>query len=208
MVLQVQRRVFKQIHPSKVRSSITCADCGRPRCIFAKLLPSATMLDSLDAYTRSVEYTCGAPLFGEHVTRVKATHDITAELKLLNPGVQTPRFYVEEQMNCSDNMELCYYNYAGYRGRVEFRHVCALCGNGPDQSTLLCETELGKLAGQTPLPLCTACHTDGTPPVFVKWADRGRTKKKAENGLAAENVTRWVAAAKVPYCNMQYLSRQ
>ena len=95
------------------------------------------------------------------------------------------KLYVKENMDCKDRMELYYYNYGGLRGRAEFNHVCAICGKGPEQSPLLTEGELGKPEGRTPLPLCTACHTDGVKPVCVKCADQasvelGRKEKKQE----------------------------
>ena len=57
--------------------------------------------------------------------------------------------------------------------------------SGPEQSSLLTEGELGKPEGRTPLPLCTACHSNGVKPICVKRADQasvelGRKEKKQE----------------------------
>ena len=53
----------KELHPSKVRDTICCSECGRPRCIFAKTKPTDALLRKLDAYFENVNYTCGDPLF-------------------------------------------------------------------------------------------------------------------------------------------------
>ena len=63
--------------------------------------------------------------------------------------------------------------------------MCARCGNGPDDSPLLGEKELGLPEGKTPLPLCTVCHTANKAPVLVNRADQatkelGRKEKKAD----------------------------
>ena len=63
--------------------------------------------------------------------------------------------------------------------------MCAQCGNGPYDSPLLGEKELGLPEGKTPLPLCTVCHTANKAPVLVNRADQatkelGRKEKKAD----------------------------
>ena len=169
----------KELHPSKVRSNIVCAECGRPRCIFAKNSPGAKLLEALDVYVEGVEYSCGAPLFGEGATGIEKT--------------LADKFYVKENLDCKEPMELNYYNYGGLRGRAEFNHVCAICGNGPEQSPLLSERELGTPEGRTPLPLCHVCYANDKKPVLVKRADqatanleRKEKKQEAKKAIAAE----------------------
>ena len=71
-----------------MRGVITCAECNRPRCIFAKTAPGKREIAAIDSYASEVEYSCGAPLFSEDATG--------AEAKLAD------KFYIEENISCDD----------------------------------------------------------------------------------------------------------
>ena len=151
-----QKDKAKELHPSKVRATVICDGCGRPRIIFAKLKPSQAQLKKLDAYLESVSYKCGDALFTEGV---EGSDRKLAEI-----------FYMAEYLTCRDDMQRAYFNYGGLGGREEFEHVCARCGNGPEESPLIDKATLAAAAtaGKMALPLCSEC--------FEAWKG-GNTKK-------------------------------
>ena len=67
-------------------------------------------------------------------------------------------------------MELNYFNYGGVRGRTEFKHVCARCGNAPEESPLIDQSTLSasETAGKVALPLCTDCFYGGATFVLLR----------------------------------------
>ena len=157
-MLQTAADKKKELHPSKVRAVIICDECKRPRCIFAKTQPGVKQLGTLDAYTELAIFTCGSPLF---------SNDVDEDLKPL-----AEKFYNRERLSCRDDMELQYFNYGGLRGRSEFDHVCARCGQSDAESDLLVLpadfVKLGvNLQGKTPLPLCLDCKGKKLQPVLV-----------------------------------------
>ena len=163
----------KELHPSKVRAVCCCDECGRPRCIFSKTKPSEAQLRKLTAYLEGVNYVCGDNLFPESVEgNDKKLADV---------------FYNTEAITCRNDMELCYFNYGGLRGREEFEHVCARCGNAPEESPLVDLKQLSAQVtkGKVPLPLCVACVDAEKTPVLVGRSNRvteelGRKERKAE----------------------------
>ena len=174
---EVQRRKEKdkkkELHPSKVRAVTCCDECGRPRCIYAKLKPSELQLKRLDGYLESINYTCGDALFP----------------KLVEGGDEklAQMFYNAEAITCLDKMELNYFNYGGLRGREEFEHVCARCGNAPEESQLIDKAKLAAAVtqGKVALPLCTDCFDAKVGPVLVGRSDKvtedlGRKERKEE----------------------------
>ena len=165
----------KELHPSKVRFTVCCtsADCGKPRCIYAKHKPSEAQFRKLSAYLETVNYSCGDALFPEGL---EGSDKKLEEI-----------FYNSEALTCRNEMELNYYNYGGLRGREEFEHVCARCGKDPEESPLVDKAKLtpSETAGKVALPLCTECYGNGTKPVLVGRSDKvteelGRKAKKAE----------------------------
>ena len=152
----------KELHPSKVRDTICCSECGRPRCIFAKTKPTDALPRKLDAYFQNVNYTCGDPLFPDGLEG--------------NEKELADTFYISEALTCRNEMELSYFNYGGLRGRMEFEHVCARCGNFPNESPLVDKAKFASTLpqGKIPLPLCTECFESGKEPIVGR-SDRLRS---------------------------------
>ena len=159
----------KELHPSKVRAVVICSNCGRPRCIYARLKDEATPLfKKLDSYLESVDYTCGDPLFPEDVE--------DGDKKL------TTIFYISEATTCRSLMEKNYFNYGGLGGREEFEHVCARCGKWQEESPLINLKALTaiELKGKTPLPLCTECETSAKERLGEDWHNELITVKRSD----------------------------
>ena len=155
----------KELHPSKVRAVVSCSDCGRPRCVFTKVMPTELQRRKFDTYLETVNYTCGDALFPEGL------EDSDTQLAEV--------FYNSEALTCRNDMELHFFNYAGLRGRDEFEHVCFRCGNDPTESPLVDKVDapLGKVAlppypkhhhhHSSPPLLTTPHHTTPPPPLLI-----------------------------------------
>ena len=113
---RTERDKGKELHPSKVREIVCCNNCGRYRVIFAKNKPTEKLRNELYGYLECVNYSCGDALFP-----AESIEGVDKELAEI--------FYVAEALTCRDDMQLHYFNYGGLRGRDEFQHVCARCGN-------------------------------------------------------------------------------
>ena len=143
---------------SKVRSTVCCDECGKPRLIYAdKKRESDKLLPNLEAYLEDIQYQCGDALFDFD----DPTNEETALQKT---------FFIKERRTCKDYIEEHFFNTYGTRGRAEFEHVCAICGKGPDESPLDVTPD-GATGARTALPICADCKADGKPPVLVGKAD-------------------------------------
>lgn len=62
----------------------------------------------------------------------------------------------EDLLSCKDLMKQKHVNYGGHRRRAQFKHVCACCGKGSDDSPLLeaKDLPLGMPDGKLALSLC------------------------------------------------------
>ena len=128
----------KELHPSKVRAVVCCSDCGRPRCVYTKVMPTELQRRKFDTYIETVNYRCGDALFPEGI------EDSDTQLAEL--------FYNSEALTCRNDMELNFFNYGGLRGRDEFEHVCSLCGNDPTELPLVDKAKLTPPLGKVTLP--------------------------------------------------------
>ena len=166
---------------SKVRATVCCDECSRPRLLYAdKKRESEKLLPELTAYLEGVDYQCGDALFDDN--------EDDASVKKL-----AEIFYVKERRTCDDPVEEHFFNTFGVRGRSEFEHVCARCGKGPDESPLD-EKPKGATEGRTALPLCADCKADGKAPILVGKVDA--TEKAAEKRKSKDEARKDKESAK------------
>ena len=104
-------RIF-QSQTSKVRATILCDGCARPRLLYSMKVPTKPQLEAMDAYAESISYQCGDALFEEHVSDAKLL-----ELK--------GTFFVREAQSCRDVVESDFFNTGGVQGRTEFEYICS-----------------------------------------------------------------------------------
>ena len=136
---------------SKLKAIVTCDNCNRPRCVFMMKKATVAELDQLTAYIGEVSFSCGDDLF-------EGAEGDDAKMASV--------FFNKEELSCRDDVELAFFNPQGKAVQCEFEHVCARCGNGPDDSPFKDPKEFNT-EGRRPLPLCTECHDKKTTPVLV-----------------------------------------
>ena len=79
------------MNSNKVRTTIQCNVCDKPRCVYAKLKLTKPQQEAIAYLVASHEYTCGAPLFADG-------HEF-AEIAVVRRGI-----------NCGNPIEVPYYN--------------------------------------------------------------------------------------------------
>ena len=163
----------KKLHPSKVRATIECYNCGRPRCIFATEQPRAKEFKQLDAYCETSFFVCGTSIF--HPDDDNEVHQSLAST-----------FYNREALGCRSLMELDYFNYGGLRGRAEFEHVCSRCGQVSEESPFIDSSKLSasETKGKLALPLCTDCYNDARERLGSAWHQELRLVKRSDKVTA------------------------
>lgn len=129
--------------------------------MYSKTLPGKKLLEMLDNYLETVDFRCGDVLIPEEYEETGATQ-------------MREKFYHREKINCRDVVEKDYFNYGGLRGRAEFEHICAICGNCDEESKLIDLKVLSAAVteGRQPLPLCMSCYKADKQPVLVKRSDK------------------------------------
>ena len=105
---------------SKVRSTVCCDECGKPRLIYAdKKRESDKLLPNLEAYLEDIQYQCGDALFDFDVND-DPTNEETALQKT---------FFIKERRTCKDYIEEHFFNTYGTghsrprRVRARLRHL-------------------------------------------------------------------------------------
>lgn len=117
------------------RAIITCADCSKPRVLFASKVLTPNETSVLEARLDSVIYTCGAcELFDDD-------HPLKNKV------------FVKSALVCGMPVEKSYYS-AG-----KFPLCCSWCGEV--QEALLVELSQLDLGGKKGYPICTDCHGRG-----------------------------------------------
>ncbi|CAC5366714.1 unnamed protein product [Mytilus coruscus] len=111
-----------------VRSTVTCTECDKPRCVYSKLKLTPRDVRALKHRIDKYDYTCGAILAPEG-------------------DVLHGKVFVRLQMACTTHIEFSYYGSSV--GRVD---ICAQCAS-PDTTK---DPELLKKF-KIVLPVCKAC---------------------------------------------------
>ncbi|XP_071122564.1 uncharacterized protein [Mytilus edulis] len=121
-----------QLTAQNVRKTVTCVECGKPRCLYSKKQLSVRESRSLTRLLEKHDYTCGALI----------TPDGDALQGLV---------FVRLQLSCNSNIEFPY--YAANNTRKDICCHCAAEGVQKDQ-------ELMKTF-RVVLPVCVQCHAAG-----------------------------------------------
>ena len=127
---------------AKVRGTITCSECYKPRCIYSKAKLSQAESTILLQIKDSRFYTCGSSLFA--------------------PGsALADTVVVKEVLTCNSPMESQYHSAV----LVKFVPVCYYCGLGGDGSLVEDEdiVEMRKSYAFVS-PICFLCRSDGKKP--------------------------------------------
>ena len=126
---QVGKSVSKWA-PTSVRATVTCENCARPRCLFAKSALSEEQGSQLQVLKEARQYLCGSILVeGEH-----------------------PMVVQRMNLSCSDGVEKEYYNHD--KRRFETPVICAHC-TSTEGVMLDHELKEKQLCGGYPcLPMC------------------------------------------------------
>ena len=145
------------MNSNKVRAAVKCSDCGKPRCVYAKLKLTKPQHDAIADMISAAEYTCGAPLFMDD--------NEFAEIAIVRHGI-----------NCTSTMEVPYFN-----SKADLRLCCFFCG-GTHQ--LLQDTDpymLGMRRKYSVVrPLCSACRTEGREAATRNQTKTGTAAKRSK----------------------------
>ena len=124
----------------RARSLITCAECARPRVIYAQFQLDSRQQVLLDTVTNLSVYQCGDPLHHEENSSVDKLGDGRAN-----------RLYMKKH-TCHSIVERAYYSCK------RFPDVCSHCGDSADLATA---SEEVKARWKVVLPICTGCISSG-----------------------------------------------
>ena len=154
------------------RAFVPCADCSKPRLLFAAKGLTSNETDLLEARLDNVIYTCGTDqLFDEgHVLEKKV--------------------FVRSALTCGMPVEKAYY------GVGKFPACCCWCGEtNAERLVDLSQLDLG---GKKGYPICTNCHGRGLDvQTHGQAVKTGAAAQKAKGkGRAAQHKGRQKAAAK------------
>ena len=138
---EVDRKQKDIIVSSKVRCILTCQECFKPRCVYAKSKLKPDEKSAIEQVQESRLFTCGSCLFPPD-----------------SPfsGV----ICVRENLSCGDPIELSYFSAT----LVHFPPVCYWCGLS--EETLVRDKEFTDLARnyQTAHAICMFCKQEGKQP--------------------------------------------
>ena len=126
----------------KVRGTIKCGECLKPRCIYSNA--KLTRQEELELVTvkESNVYTCGASLFPRESCGI----------------------VVREALVCTSLIESQYYSAT----LVHFPPVCYYCGLGEESLVDSEEIQELKQMYAIVLPICFVCLSDGKKPFCRK----------------------------------------
>ena len=168
---------------SKIRDSICCDECGRPRLVYSMRAPCKKDYAAFALYKETVDYSCGAPLFAPE-------DELDEELKPL-----AALFHVKQARRCSDEVEDDYFNYANVAGCADLEWVCSRCGADSEESSLDPSTcgqgdvtgysGFAMIKGQMVLPLCMGCRNKKLKPKLIGTVNQVE-KEKAKRAAAAK----------------------
>ena len=88
----------------RVRLTVNCSECGKPRCLYSRTALSTGDQDRLKMELEQFEYSCGSPV-------------LPPESKLHGT------VFVKLAINCSDHVEFAYYS-----AKLNLHGVCCHCG--------------------------------------------------------------------------------
>ena len=162
-----------------VRETISCEICMKPRCLFSTTKISEEDRQQIEKKREADQYICGHLLFpNELIHRLK---DSTIAQR--------------SNLTCTNAVEKEYYNPSdSKRSYFQTEIICALCTSNKD---ILFQADLEKLnatEGYPCLPLCKACHENGSKPAKRGQKPRQNHQKKRiqklnnkRNASAAKN---------------------
>ena len=117
------------------RATVTCADCSKPRVLFAAKALSSNEMDVLEARLDQVLYTCGASELFD------AGHPLEKKV------------FVKSALVCGMPVEKAYYTVG------KFPTCCSWCGETTEAR--LVQLDQLDLGGKKGYPICTDCHGRG-----------------------------------------------
>lgn len=129
---------------AKVRDTIPCSQCLRPRCIYSMAkISKKSVQSSIKRRVEENSYCCGEALFPEG-------HELRKSV------------VVRQELDCAINMESCYYSAA----TVTLPAVCCYCGSSSGSPIYQGEgvADLKRKFSKV-RPICTLCFTQGKEPV-------------------------------------------
>ena len=140
---------------AKVRGTIVCSECYKPRCIYSKARLSKSESVKLLQVQDSRLYTCGSSLF-------------------VSGSSLADSVVVKEALTCNSPMESQYYSAV----LVKFELVCYYCGLGGEGSLVEDEEIVAlKKSYAFVAPICFLCRSDGKTP-FCKMPCNVANKKR------------------------------
>ena len=146
---------------NKVRLCVPCAECCKPRAIYAEKSPSRDELSRMESYLDDVIYSCGSSLF----------------LDGNNPLSNV--FFSRSALVCYTPVEKAFYTCKKFPG------VCSWCGSDDDSSMADSESKelKGLCGGKKAYPICKDCIGDGYKPVTHGSEDKtGKDYKRSKGG--------------------------
>ena len=154
------------------RATVTCADCSKPRVLFASKALTPNETDVLEARLDSIIYTCGAcELFDDG-------HPLEKKV------------FVKSALVCGMPVEKAYYTVG------KFPSCCSWCGEMSEAR--LVELSQLNLGGKKGYPICTDCHGRGLDVVTHGQEVKTGSAAKKDKGKAraTQHKGKTAAAAK------------
>ena len=113
----------------RVRSTVECTECCKPRCLFSKTSLSAGEREQLEKEMEQLEYSCGSPI-------------LEPDSSLSN------KVFVRLALKCSDHVEFSYYS-----SKLNVHGICCYCGSddASKPQEMICKFS-------TVLPICEDCR--------------------------------------------------
>eukprot|EP00956_Cyclotella_meneghiniana_P041453 scaffold227870_cov37-Cyclotella_meneghiniana.AAC.2 len=161
----------------KVRSTVICFHCNKPRCIFSRELDDEYYA-AAKVLKRTMEsisgYSCGDLIFDDN----DPISDVLAQ---------------RQNLTCESKVETAYYNVDGRSSFVTVP-VCIHCGERGSSDFLLQQSELearNKTGGKQCYPICIECLEDGRNPVpRSNNANKSQKRKEDRASKTAEAAKR------------------
>lgn len=154
-----------------VRAQIMCADCGKPRMVYAKeAMPAADWAAAAAALEdRRGEFICGEPLFAPD-------HPCAA-------AAGNRQMVVNEELECSSHVEMPYYNYAATNKNPRADDLlCSVCAakTGARPEELVAKFK-------SVAPICDSCVAQGHTAAFSNTLPKAaRAAAAASQGTTTE----------------------
>ena len=144
------------MNSNKVRCSIPCSECHKPRCVYSSSKLTKDQLESVAEVEASQEYVCGAALF--------------------DGGDLAGKAVVRQSLSCQSPVEVAYFS-----AKIAFPSCCFHCG---DTANLL-DDEDEYIAGMkrkysVVRPLCSTCHGKGMDASVRSGIKTGGDKKRSK----------------------------